>query len=411
MKKARILIVDDETDILSGLKEFLLGEDFEVKTDDTGRDFLKLVKDFSPDLILLDITLGDISGYDLKEQLNKDIATAVIPVVFISVHKSFDYKRHSFNIGAQDHIVKPFDLEELIIRIDSILTHKKFYEDICMKDTLTGLYNRTHFEKQARILYGLATKYRQPFSMTVIDINGLKDINKRYGHEAGDFIITKTAEMIKKTIRSRDIATRYGGDEFTILLPDTDHKQAEALLDRLKKNIEIRDFAYNNSENIAFKISTGSASCISGELDLETMFSVIDLSIHVGKNRRQKAVNTDVLLLENDTDTVRKIKPALETEGFSVKKVFDKLDDIIKYVEEGDSENEPGYIILDLGLDRRFSPEFLHLLYTKWINTKVYLILQHIDYLDLCPYFRSIVSSAFQKSELFGLIEALKKDI
>ena len=108
MKQAKLLVVDDEHYVLHALDTFLTSEGFAVKTSDNGDEFLGVVKEFAPDLILLDINLGDSNGYDLKEQLNSNISNAEIPVIFISANKSLDYKRHGFVSGAADYIVKPY---------------------------------------------------------------------------------------------------------------------------------------------------------------------------------------------------------------------------------------------------------------------------------------------------------------
>jgi diguanylate cyclase (GGDEF)-like protein len=283
MKQAKILVVDDDQSILHGLNTFLTSEGFAVKTVDCGDKFLEVVKAYSPDLILLDINLGDSNGYDLKEQLNNNVDNAEIPVIFISVNKSLDYKRHGFVSGASDYIVKPFDLEDLVIRIDSILTRRKFYENMYMRDTLTGLYNRPHFEKQARILLSLSIRYGKQFSIVIIDIDGLKSINDQYGHEAGDFIIKATGSVIKKTTRRMDIPIRYGSDEFIVLLPETSSEQAHMFLNRLKKDIKAKEFKYKNKKKINFNVNAGSATSISGEVDIEKMLSIADQNMQKEK--------------------------------------------------------------------------------------------------------------------------------
>lgn len=409
MKKAKILIVDDELDTLNGLEQSLTAEGFIIRTVDCGKKVLSEVKKFSPDLILMDVMLGDSNGYELKEQLNKNIYTAVIPVIFISVHRSLDYKRHSFKTGGVDHIAKPVDMEELIIRIDSILTRKKFYENMYMRDTLTGLYNRSHFEKQARILYSLARKYSKPFSMAVIDIDGLKNVNSCHGHQAGDFIIKKTAEVIKETIRNMDIATRYGGDEFIVLLPETDNDQARAFLNRLNKAIKSKELKYKDNKNISFSISAGSATCTAGEIDLEKMFSMADLNMYVEKTRNERPDTKNVLVIEDEVDIARGVKLELEAEGFSVKDIIYKFDDAVEYIKK--SRSEPSFVILDLDLGGRLSPDFLGIMYSKWRNTRVYIFTAYMEYMDLYPYFKDIVSGVFTKSELPELISSLKKDI
>ncbi len=412
MKKAKLLIVDDEPDVLSGLKQLLSSEGFTVETVECGKNVMEEAVKFSPDLILMDILLGDINGYELKEQLKRNIDTAAIPVVFMSANKSLDYKSHGYKSGAEDYIVKPLDTDDLIIRIESILTRKKFYENMCMKDPLTGLYNKSLFDKQTKILYSLAKKYSRPFSIAVIDIKGLKNINKSYGHEAGDFILKKMAEEIKGIIRNMDIATRYSSDEFAVLLPETDNEQSHAFLNRIKESISNRDFKYGNNKKITFDISTGSATCNSGEIDLEKMFSMVDLNMYVENIRQEKTdKKSEVLIIEDEMDIARGVQLGLEAEGFVVRDILYKFEDAVSYIDKSSSGNTPGFVILDLDLGGRLSADILGVMYSKWKNTRVYIYTAYMQYVDQYPYLRDVVCGVFEKSELTKMISSLKENI
>ena len=408
MRKARILIVDDEPDILSGLKIFLTYEGFSVKTVERSEELMKEVKDFSPDLILMDIMLGDTSGYELKKQLNRNINTAGIPVVFISVNRSLEHKRRGYREGAQDDIVKPFDMDELVTRIEAVLTRKKFYENMYMKDSLTELCNRPHFEKQAKILYSMSTTYSRAFSIAVININGMKTVNKIFGRDAGDFLLKSVADMIRGTRRNMDIATRYDADEFIVLLPETDRNQASAFLNRIRKIINNRVLKYKETKKINFSISAGSSTCTSGELNLEKMFTIADLSMYVEKALKVKPCSKDVLIIEDEEGIAKGMKLELEAEGFTVKDILYKFKDAVNYIEKTSEADEPAFVILDLDLEGRLSPDFLGQMYSKWKVPRVYIFTAYPEYLDIYPYFRDIVCGVFTKSQLHELISSLK---
>ncbi|MBN2406110.1 MAG: diguanylate cyclase [Elusimicrobia bacterium] len=406
MKKAKILIVDDEPDILKGLKELLCSEGFAVRTTDCGGRVIKETRDFSPDLILMDVMLGDTDGYQVKEQLMKNIDTASIPVIFISVNKSLDFKRHSFASGGSDYIVKPFDADDLIIRIESILTRRKFYENMYTRDSLTGLHNKSIFEKQAKIQYSLSRQYGRPFSIAVIDINGLKDINRKYGHEAGDNILRDTAKVIKDMTRSMDSATRYSSDEFVILLPETDSTQAHAFLDRIKKRM--KKAGSRHKGEIPFTISTGCSSCISGEINIERMFICADLSMHKEKTSGISAKNS-VMIIGNTASAQRKFKTQIEAAGFSVKKTFRDTEEAIAHAVSADPEDAPGIIISALEADGFMFMDYVKTAYSKWPHTRVYLYTDRAEYLEHFPYIKDIVCGVIEDSQLASLAEFLEK--
>ncbi len=409
MRKARILAVDDEKDILRGLKELLESEGLEVRCLENGKEVIDTVKNYSPDLILLDVMLGDSSGYDIKERLNRDITTSSIPVIFLTVNNTLRQKRRGLKAGAADYIVKPFDPAELIVRIEAILTRRKFYENMFMRDPLTGLYNRPHFEKQSRILHTLSRRYSRPFSMAVIDIKGLRDINESLGFEAGSYVLKRVGQIIDSATRSMDMAARFSGDEFIVLLPETESPQAAEFIKRIRSKIEKETYSYNG-EVLKPRVSAGSATCLSGELELEDMFSMVDMNIHVGKIRGRKARNGSVLIIEDEGDIANGIKLNLESEGFSVRHILYEFDEAVEYIKKNESK-PPDFVILDLDLGGILSPDLLGLLYSKWKETKVFIFTGHPEHLEHYPYFRDIVSGAFTKKQLQELIKTLKLNV
>ena len=407
MRKAKILIVDDEQDIRDGLKTRLTAEGFDVKTLNAGEKVIKTLKDYTPDLILLDISMGEMSGFEVKEQLNRNIKTGTIPVVFLTVDNTIEHQRRGLKSGANDYVVKPFDMDDLIVRIDAVLTRKRFYENMYMRDPLTKLFNKSHLEKQAKILYTMSKKYSRPFSMAVIDIKNLKDINAEFGHDAGDFVLRSTADIIKSTVRGMDIPIKYTSDEFLVLLPETDNKQAAVFIERLKKNLKKQEFIYNQKDSIRFTISAGSATCLAGELNIEDMFRMLDLNMHVKEIETRRSLKKNVLIIEDEADIACGVRKSLEYEDFAVDGILTSFEEAVGYIKT--AAKAPDFVILDLVLEERLSPDLLGQLYSKWDNTKVYLFTAYPEYFDTYPYFRDIVTGVFTKSQLPVLIDALKK--
>lgn len=408
MKRAKIVVVDDDEEILSGLKELLTGEGMEVKCLSEGKEVVTTAKSYSPDLILLDTMLGDISGYKIKEELNREIPTSLIPVVFLTSNNTLQQKRRGLEAGAAKYIVKPVNTKELLITIESILTRKNFYENTFMKDSLTGLYNRTYFEKQAKILHNLSAKYSRPFSIVPLEIEDFDSIESKYGSAAVKYILKETAEVLKSTVRSMDMAVRFRGGEFLVLLPETDSDQASEYMSRLKSSLESAEYTYIG-KTIDPDIDIGSVTCSSGELELEEMFRVLEMNTHINRLENIKGENSGLLIVEDEGDVANGIKLALESEGFKVNDILYDFDETVDYIKK--SGKVPGFVILDLNLGGMLSPDLLGVLYDRWPNTKVFIFTGYPEYFEVYPYFLDIVSGAFEKSELSKLIKTLKKEI
>lgn len=243
MRKKRILVVDDDADLLLLLKARLKSVGYEIFAVSDPRKALKTVNEVMPDLIILDILMPGFDGYAVKAKLNENPHTGAIPVIFLTGKTTIPDKVKGLSVGADDYICKPYSAEELLTRIKSVLDKRDFYEAISMTDGLTGLPNITFFKKQFALFFNIAKRYKKVFTLAIIDINNFKEINDTRGHPAGDAVLKEFASIAKSTFRKSDIVCRYGGDEFTVIMPETDAKQSAIALERLKKSINKKGFS------------------------------------------------------------------------------------------------------------------------------------------------------------------------
>ncbi|NQT22415.1 MAG: diguanylate cyclase [Candidatus Omnitrophica bacterium] len=284
MSKKKILIVDDEKSFVRILISILTSVGYDTFITKEGKNILDVTRNIMPDLILLDVILPDTSGFEAKAQLNEDSLTVDIPVIFLTVKNETPDKVKGFSLGAHDYIIKPFNSEELLARIDSILNRKSFYEKIAMTDGLTGLYNVNFFQRQLRIFFDEAKRYKKIFSVAAIDVNGMKRINDTQGHVAGDFILKEFAKIAKDTFRKSDVIIRYGGDEFVIIMPETKGKQAKEAVERFKSNISGRTFAFRRDKKpLSFSVSAGIASYNDKFKDNSEIFELADQRLYKDK--------------------------------------------------------------------------------------------------------------------------------
>lgn len=283
-KNKKILVVDDEPEILMALEKRLSHAGYQVFSVSDGINVLAKVKEIRPDIIILDIMIPGFDGIEIKRKLNADMSTAGIPVIFLTARDRTLDKVEGLQMGVDDYITKPFDSKELLARINSVLNRRQFYENISMTDGLTGVYNVSFFKKQFPLFFHMAKRYKRMFSLAIIDINNLKDINDRYGHTSGDFVLKKIASAIKKTSRKSDIITRYGGDEFAVILPESDEKFAAKAMERVREKINSKKFFVKNGAiKISFSVSIGTATYSEDITNENQLFELADANMYNDK--------------------------------------------------------------------------------------------------------------------------------
>jgi len=282
-----ILIVDDEVDMCKVLTQRFEYKGMHVFTANTGEEAIKMAQEIHPDIILLDIMMPGMDGMTANEKLKINSATKDIPVVFLSAKSMIEDKIKGFETGADDYVTKPFDFEELYARVMAILKKKKLYEEMAMKDGLTGLYNRRFFDQKYTELFAVAERYGRIFSLVIIDIDNFKNINDKYGHAEGDHVLRKTAEVIKTNFRKTDIAARYGGDEFTVLMPETGKEAAQKALDNLRSILSVETaLSENKSVSYSISMSMGAGTYRKGLTKIQ-IFELADSIMYKEKHEKQ----------------------------------------------------------------------------------------------------------------------------
>ncbi|HEY9699046.1 MAG TPA: diguanylate cyclase [Trichocoleus sp.] len=256
-----ILIVDDNADNLRLLAKMLESQGYTVRKSLNGKMALQAVHRDPPDLILLDITMPEMSGYEVCQQLKASEMTANVPIIFISALDCIHDKVQAFEIGGQDYITKPFQELEVLIRVKNQLLIQQQRQQLIeqnqrlaqevkerlkaeaevkqlsLTDELTGLYNRRGFFLLAEQQLKVARRTYMACCLLFADLDGLKQINDTLGHAVGDRAIADAAQLLMQTFRDADIVARLGGDEFAVLIPACSDNSAE-FSNRLQANID-----------------------------------------------------------------------------------------------------------------------------------------------------------------------------
>lgn len=295
--KESILIVDDIPKNLQVIAGHLGDEKYDLVFATTGEDALEAIKDDPPNLVLLDINLPGINGFQVCEELKKDSRYSSIPVIFLSAKDDIKDVVNGLRIGGVDYITKPFNKLELAARIS---THLELYrlrreveekniqlEKASLTDLLTGLENRRSIlrfldNEGARIKRGTSEA-----TTLLIDIDNFKSFNDTYGHEAGDLVLKSVSKVLKEGVRKCDRVCRWGGEEFLLVFPETDLESGFVAGDKVRGNIEDLSVKYN-SISLGITI-TGGCSTFNGD-DIDITIKDADKKLYIGKEKGKNII-------------------------------------------------------------------------------------------------------------------------
>jgi diguanylate cyclase (GGDEF)-like protein len=270
LPRPAILVVEDHADIRDLLRLQLEFDGYEVLEAETGEQAVDLLQLRHVDLAILDAELPGMSGYDVLSTMARDLPHLQVPVLFLSGRTSTDDIVEAFRLGAHDHIAKPFRGKELRARVAAAIQLKRRHDELreenvkldsaSRTDVLTGLANRRKLEADLHALTSVARRHDQPFSVALVDVDHFKSVNDTYGHAAGDQVLRAIAERIQAALRVEDVAGRWGGEEFLLLLPMTDLAGATVVGERLRLAVAGESVAIDDGSLIEARISVGVAT-------------------------------------------------------------------------------------------------------------------------------------------------------
>jgi len=305
--ECNILIVDDSINNIELLSD-ILGDDYEVLFAISGHKALEMISKSLPDLILLDVVMPSMDGYEVISLLKSDPKTAHIPVIFITAKSGKDDMIKGFKLGAVDYISKPFEVEEVKVRVKTHIENQLLLkalhnanhqlEQLSRVDALTGVANRRHFDEFLHQILNRSKRHSALISLLIIDIDFFKLFNDYYGHQQGDSCLIKVAQQLNDFAqRDGELACRYGGEEFAIVLSEM--SAAEALEHALKcqQSVHALQIQHEKSNcNPYVTISMGIISqTISAETTAESLIKKADAALYKAKEsgRNQVCVYSD----------------------------------------------------------------------------------------------------------------------
>lgn len=236
-----ILIVDDDPQVSLLIQCLLNEEHYQVDVAHSGKEVLSRNDLKSFDLILLDINMPGINGYELCNELKESNETNEIPIIFLTGNCLPEDKVEGFQCGAIDYVTKPFHGSELLARIKNHLELKHnqdYLKELALMDGLTKLYNHSYIHERLSEEISKTKRHNLELSLIMIDLDDFKLINDTFGHKLGDSVLKKVASSITDVLREEDIAGRYGGEEFLIILPNTDNSSAYNVAEKIRNAVK-----------------------------------------------------------------------------------------------------------------------------------------------------------------------------
>ena len=289
----RILVVDDNRDNVEILATRLRFRGYEVEEASHGADALQKVLANPPDLILLDVMLPDIDGYEVSRRLKGNDDLPYIPIILVTARDSTQDKVTGLDAGADDYLTKPINFPELEARVRSMLRIKRLQDELeeknralerlSISDGLTGLFNHRHIHGLLHEEFERVKRTGDLLTVAMFDLDRFKGVNDAYGHQAGDRVLQEFAEILRETARDMDRLGRYGGEEFMVMLPETSLDDGIVFVERVRRDIARRPFDVGHEEPLHITVSAGVATYPHGIETPEELVRRADQALYAAK--------------------------------------------------------------------------------------------------------------------------------
>ncbi len=298
-----ILVVDDDKSIREVIQEAIILFGYNCSTAEDGIEALKALEQKNADVVITDILMPNMDGIELtkaiKEKYDSDI------IIMTGFVKNYTYE-DIIEIGASDFTQKPVSIKELLIRVKRVLNERaliaericaeealreseKRYQELSITDGLTNLYNLRHFYDRLESEIERTNRYNHLLTLLLLDVDDFKLFNDKFGHLGGDTVLVELANIIRKSMRQTDSAFRYGGDEFVVILPETEVKQGLVVAERIRAGINNVPFTPVKGRTVHATLSIGLTQHTPGE-DLKDFIKRTDKAMYRAKERGKNQI-------------------------------------------------------------------------------------------------------------------------
>ena len=284
-----ILVIDDNPSNIDFLLGLLTGYDISAAVD--GERALDQIAQEMPDLILLDVSMPGMDGYEVCSIIKSNPKTKDIPVLFLSANTDAESVIKGFDAGGVDYITKPYRPREVLARVETHLKLKQLrdeLEKLAYEDPMTGIANRRRFFEKANSLFSKAKSECLPLYLFAVDIDNFKMINDTFGHYVGDEVIRLFVKIVKKELGRDDCFARFGGDEFVMILMHASREEALKIVKKIQDNIAKTHFLLGSV--VHFTVSMGMAEVEHADEDIDAVIKKADIHLYSQKRSKRRSV-------------------------------------------------------------------------------------------------------------------------
>ncbi|OGR07119.1 MAG: hypothetical protein A2511_11250 [Deltaproteobacteria bacterium RIFOXYD12_FULL_50_9] len=321
-EKQNILIVDDRPVNLMVLRDLLASDDLNIVEATTGNEALSLIFEYNFSLILLDVQMPEMDGFETAELLRGIERSRNIPIIFVTaISKEQKYIFKGYEVGAVDYLFKPLDphilkskvrvfleldfqkrqleltTNKLVSMLEELEASKAIIEEqnctlreLAIKDGLTGIYNHRHFLELFAREISLVHRFGQQLVMHMMDLDHFKIVNDTHGHPFGDLVLKEFIGIVRSAIRESDIVGRYGGEEFELILTNTNLEGALRVAEKIRQSVQEHIFT-DGTNSMPLTVSIGMAACtVNNPEDPDLLIKMADKALYEAKNSGRNRV-------------------------------------------------------------------------------------------------------------------------
>ncbi len=299
----RILVVDDRASSHERIVQALRNQ-HQVEVESRPQEALFKAAENDYDLVMISLGLTDFDPLRLCSQIRSLDRTRGLPILVVAEPEDEARLLRSLDIGANDYLVRPIDRNEMAARVRTQIRKKRYTErlrdnvqqsmEMAITDGLTGLHNRRYMESHLGTLVDQASMRGKPLAVLVLDIDYFKAVNDTWGHDAGDEVLREFAQRLRKSVRGIDLVCRLGGEEFVVVMPDTDAGVASIVAERIRNRVAGEPFAiHKGARAIDVTVSIGMAQRLGGDADADTILKRADQALYRAKRDGRNRVVLD----------------------------------------------------------------------------------------------------------------------
>jgi diguanylate cyclase (GGDEF)-like protein len=265
----RVVIAEDDGPLSSFYQATLEHAGMETRVIRRPSTLLDTLSGFDPDIILMDLYMPECTGLDLAQIVRQFPAYTTIPILFLSTESRLDLQLRARHLGADDFLPKPLQPGQLISAVTSRANRYRELKKLTDRDSLTGLLNHTNILRNLERELSVASRTESPVSFAMIDIDHFKSVNDTYGHAVGDQVILRVTHLVRNRLRRVDYVGRYGGEEFAVVMPNTDAVAAKEVMDKLREAAhEVEHECEKGAFRVTFSCGIGTYPAFKTVLDM-----------------------------------------------------------------------------------------------------------------------------------------------